>query len=107
VSDDSESWTRVNRRCPHCGVRSQTLGTRCPACGRSYTPLGLLDRIPIPGDGDFTGRTSVLWLLAAICAVVLLVLLFVKSWVAGTLVLAALFVALVVAIGISNWLADR
>ena len=107
MSDGSETWTRVNRKCPHCGVRARTLGTRCPACGKSYEPLGLLDHLPLLGDDALWGRAPILWLFVAIGAVVVLLALFIRSWVAGTLVLAALFVVLIAAIGVSNWLAER
>jgi hypothetical protein len=103
-----EAWGRLRKHCRHCGAWSATLGSVCPECGRSYEPLGLLDRIPFPGnDTLYPGYVGALYALAALAVVVVLVLLFVKSWVAGTIVLAALFVVLVAAIGVSNWLAQR
>ena len=104
---DDYGWHRVARECPHCGARRQTLGTVCPACGKSYEPLGLLERLPLGDDLTTSAWAVRAWVVAALAAFAGLVLLFVRSWVAGTLVLAFLFVALVAAIGISNWMAQR
>ena len=93
-----DQFGRVTRHCPHCGKRSQTLGTACPACGRSYERGGLL---------DVKGYVGWLYALAALAVAAFVVLLFIRSWVAGTLVCAGLFVALVAAIGLSNWMAQR
>jgi ribosomal protein S27AE len=96
--EEDESFSRITRRCPHCGARSRTLGTSCPRCGESYRAGGLL---------DVEGHVAWLYGLAALAVVAFVVILFIRSWVAGTLASAGLFIALVAAIGVSNWLAQR
>ena len=85
----------IGKSCSHCGVRSATLGTVCPACRRPYERGGLLDRLPL-----------IAVLLAAVMAVGW-VWLILSHLVAGILVGAAAFAAFVAAIGIVNALADR
>jgi hypothetical protein len=106
VEDEYSSW-RLMRKCPHCGRQARTLGTVCPHCGRSYQPLGLLDRIPLFGDDTISGFAAALWVVIGLALLAGLVYLFIQDWVAGTIVVGLLFVALVGAIGFSNWLAQR
>src|SRR5207247_896622 len=62
-----EVWGRLRKKCPHCGAWSQTLGSVCSECGKSFTPLGLLDRIPFPGNDTLTSAwAGPLYLLAGI-----------------------------------------
>ena len=102
-----DEWTRVTRLCPHCGARSRTLGTVCPECGKSYEPLGLLDRIPFLDDSLMPGLAARAWFFVFLAGAAVVVLIFVKNWQAGVVLLALLFVLLVAAIGISNWLSQR
>lgn len=99
----------IGRPCPHCGVRADTLGSVCPACGKPYAPRGgLLDRIRLPGD---TLESSVygvrLLFLAWIALICLAVWFLFEHPVAGILLVAVAFVVLVAAIGVANALTDR
>jgi hypothetical protein len=89
-----EVWGRLRKKCPHCGAWSQTLGSVCSECGKSFTPLGLLDRIPFPGNDTLTSA----WAGP---------LLFIVNWQAATILVAGLFLLLVVAIGVTNWMGQR
>jgi hypothetical protein len=85
----------VGRACPHCGVRSDTLGGMCPACRKPYVTRGLLERVP---------------LLAVVGLVVLAgawVWLVISHPVAGIITAGVAFGLLVGAIGVTNALADR
>jgi hypothetical protein len=98
----------IGRRCPHCGVRADTLGSTCPACGRPYAPRGgLLDRVPVSGevfDNPYGMRLLVVGWFALIAAAIWLI---VTHPVAGIPLLALAFVVLVAAIGVANALNDR
>lgn len=103
-----QQWGRVKRRCPHCGARAATLGTVCPACGRSYTPGGLLERIPFLNNDPIAPRYSgPLWLVSFAAVIAFVGLVFIRSFTAGTILVAGLFVALVAAIAVTNWMAQR
>ena len=99
----------IGRLCPHCGVRSDTLGNICPSCSAPYEGRGgLLDRLPIFGsrapDTPMTARLLVwAWVVLIIGAIVMLI----EHPVAGILILAAAFALLVAAIGAANALNDR
>ncbi|HEX6713394.1 MAG TPA: hypothetical protein VF066_08410 [Thermoleophilaceae bacterium] len=85
----------VGRVCPHCEVRSDTLGSVCPACGTPYAGRGLLEWVR--------------WWMPIVAAalVVAWVWLVIANPVAGIIVAGAAFVLLVAAIGVTNALADR
>jgi hypothetical protein len=87
----------IGRACPRCGVRSDTLGTICPACKRPYAAGGLLERL----------RAARLLVALAPLLVAGWVWLIITNVVAGILIAAAAFVALVAAIGVANALTDR
>lgn len=98
----------LGKVCPHCGVRADTLGSICPACGKPYEAGGLLDRLPFMDDGiAFSTQSASAWFLVAILLVAGWVWLLIAHLVAGILVTAAAFVVLIVAIGVTNALADR
>lgn len=99
----------IGRLCPHCGVRADTLGSACPACGKPYAPRGgLLDRVPVPGDVLESSVYGVrLMFLAWIALIGLAIWFLIKQPVTGILVLAVAFVVLVAAIGVANALTDR
>ena len=98
----------VGKPCPHCGVRAATLGTVCPACGKSYRPPELLDRLPFPADEMLASRYGLEFLVLLMVGLgVLFVLLAIRNWVAAVLLGALAFALLVGAIGVSNWSADR
>jgi DNA-directed RNA polymerase subunit RPC12/RpoP len=105
---NDEVWGRLRKRCPHCGAWSQTLGSVCSECGKSFTPLGLLDRIPFPGNDTLSPvYAGPLYLFAGIALLAFLVVLFVTNWQAATVLVAGLFILLVAAIGVTNWMARR
>jgi hypothetical protein len=85
----------IGRLCPHCGVRSDTLGSICPACRRRYD--GGSDRL-------FNSRLF-LWLWIGLFGVGAVVLF--TNFVAGVLIIALSFVALVTGIGVSNAMSGR
>ncbi len=89
-------------------MRASTLGTVCPACGKSYRPPDLLDRLPFPADEMLASRYGLEFIVVVMVAIgVLFVLLAIRNWVAAVLLAALGFVLLVGAIGLSNWAADR
>jgi hypothetical protein len=76
-------------------VRSDTLGSICPACKKPYATAGLLERVsPLAIVGLFVLVAAWLWLV-------------ITHLVAGIIVAGAAFGLLVGAIGVSNALADR
>jgi hypothetical protein len=90
----SEERLGIGRICPHCGARTDTLGSVCPACKKPYGRVGgLLDRI--------AGTARVfLWLWIALIALGFALLF--TNLVAGILLLALSFVVLVVGIAVAN-----
>ena len=87
----------LGKVCRSCGKRSNTLGGVCPACRKPYLSGGLLDsRV----------RTGVV-IVVLFCLAMGIGWLLITHFVAGVLLLAVAFVALVVAIGVANALAER
>ncbi|MEA2497495.1 MAG: hypothetical protein QOJ29_5406 [Thermoleophilaceae bacterium] len=48
-----DPFRKLARPCPHCGAREVTLGSQCPACGRSYEPRSWVDQGPFSDLDDF------------------------------------------------------
>lgn len=98
----------IGKPCPRCGVRSDTLGSVCPACGHSYEPRGLLERIPfLDSLGPTTRYGTLLALSICLWVVAGWVWLLVVHPVTAIVVGGLAFVLLVVAIGAANALEDR
>jgi hypothetical protein len=98
----------IGKVCPHCGARTDTLGSICRACGKPYERGGLLDRLPFMDGGlAFSTQSASAWFLVAVLLLAGWVWLLISHPVAAILVTAGAFVLLVAAIGVTNALADR
>ena len=86
-----DSFGRFAKHCEHCGADSQTLGSECLSCGRSYQPQGLVDRLP-DFDMEFFGAVGSTGAAIAVIGVVVFLIL------SSVLIAAGAVVAVLVAV---------